>query len=173
MICPRCKKDIDDNIFKCPYCNTRLKLICPDCKTLNNLGSEFCVNCNKLLIRYCPECNSANLPTATSCRKCHTLFSKKEDVTIEKNQDNHINVKQKNTDSVTQTSLDNKNDNDNHTLELKENIKQDVNTKENARKISIANKKSIDENEEAITTYINELKKLDQLNTKKTIVETI
>lgn len=173
MICPRCKKDIDDNIFKCPYCNTRLKLICPDCKTLNNLGSEFCVNCNKLLIRYCPECNSANLPTATSCRKCHTLFSKKEDVTIEKNQDNHINVKQKNTDSVTQTSLDNKNDNDNHTLELKENIKQDVNTKENARKISIANKKSIDENEEAITTYINELKKLDQLNTKKTIVESI
>lgn len=69
-VCPKCKKEVNENELRCPHCNTRLKQACPTCGTLNPFGTEICSNCQTVLLKYCENCGSANLPTSVVCRKC-------------------------------------------------------------------------------------------------------
>lgn len=83
-ICPKCKKEVNENDIRCPHCNMRLKQICPSCNTANQFGVEKCLNCGTVLLKYCENCGSANLAAVAECRKCRTPFEK-EVITFEKN----------------------------------------------------------------------------------------
>lgn len=74
MNCPKCKKEISDNVIRCPHCNTKVKVICPKCKSINVLGAKSCSACGNELLKFCPKCHAANLPSAKSCRKCGVTF---------------------------------------------------------------------------------------------------
>lgn len=77
MLCPKCKKEIEDNSLKCEYCNTKVASICKNCGTLNPINALECVNCHEILLKKCPECNAVNLPNSSICRKCGFEFNKK------------------------------------------------------------------------------------------------
>ncbi len=81
MKCPICKKTIDDNTLKCPYCKTRTGLLCKNCNTVNPVNSLICKNCGEEILKVCPKCNSVNFPNADKCRKCGTPFKKAETIT--------------------------------------------------------------------------------------------
>lgn len=72
MRCPVCKKNIDDNSLKCPYCNSRTGMRCKECNTVNSLGDLRCKNCGAEILKKCPQCGSINFLTAENCRKCGT-----------------------------------------------------------------------------------------------------
>ncbi len=74
MICPVCKKKINENTVKCPYCNARTGLLCPECHTVNSLSDLKCKKCGKELLKRCLNCGSVNYPNADKCRKCGTAF---------------------------------------------------------------------------------------------------
>ena len=74
MQCPKCKKEIDDNILKCTNCGTRVATACKSCGTINPITAIECSNCHKVLLKICTECGSANLPEAKNCRKCGVKF---------------------------------------------------------------------------------------------------
>lgn len=78
MQCPKCKKEIDENLLKCPYCGTKAASVCKDCGTVNLINATECKNCHKVLIRICQSCGAANLPEAHTCRKCGFEFIKKK-----------------------------------------------------------------------------------------------
>ena len=75
MQCPKCKKEINqNNVLKCPYCNTKIASACKDCGHINLITATVCANCNKALLYICPSCGAANLPEAKICRKCGEEF---------------------------------------------------------------------------------------------------
>ena len=76
MLCPKCKKEIEDNSLKCKYCNTKVASICKECGAINSITSTECSVCHKALLKICSECGSANLPEAKKCRKCGYEFVK-------------------------------------------------------------------------------------------------
>ncbi|MCM1338847.1 MAG: hypothetical protein NC191_04190 [Muribaculaceae bacterium] len=75
MKCSVCKKNIPDDVLKCPYCKSRAGLLCSKCNTINPLGNLTCKTCGQKLLKICKHCHSVNLPLATKCRKCSTPFS--------------------------------------------------------------------------------------------------
>lgn len=77
MLCPKCKKEIEDNSLKCEFCNTKVASICKNCGTLNPINALECTNCHEILLKKCPECNAVNLPSSSVCRKCGYEFNKK------------------------------------------------------------------------------------------------
>lgn len=74
MRCFKCKNEIQDNLLRCNFCNTKVQTVCPVCSSVNPITSEFCAVCGLQLLKYCPNCHSVNLPSATTCRKCDTPF---------------------------------------------------------------------------------------------------
>ena len=78
MFCPKCKKEIEDNSLKCPFCGAKTGTICKDCGSYNPITAKECANCGKMLIRICSECGAANLPNAKACRKCGIEFVSEE-----------------------------------------------------------------------------------------------
>lgn len=78
MFCPKCKKEIEENSLKCPFCGTKTGTICKDCGSYNPITAKKCANCGKMLIRICSECGAANLPSAKACRKCGIEFISEE-----------------------------------------------------------------------------------------------
>ena len=74
MKCPICKKTIDDNTLKCPYCNARTGLICKNCNTVNSIFDYKCKKCGTEILKLCPNCKSVNFPNAQKCRKCGFMF---------------------------------------------------------------------------------------------------
>lgn len=70
MICPKCKKEIDDISLTCEYCGSKVKIVCSGCGHINNLGTENCEKCKLPFIKYCAVCHCANLPNFPACRKC-------------------------------------------------------------------------------------------------------
>ncbi len=79
MLCPRCKKEIENNSLKCEYCGSKIATVCRDCGTYNLITSANCSKCGKVLLKICSECNSANLPDAKFCRKCKIEFISNEE----------------------------------------------------------------------------------------------
>lgn len=79
MICPRCKKNIEDNSLVCAHCHSKIASICKACGTYNLITSANCVNCNEPLLKICSECGAANLPHATVCRRCNIEFVVKKE----------------------------------------------------------------------------------------------
>lgn len=86
MLCPKCKKEIEDNSLKCSFCGARVGSICKLCGSYNLITSKECAHCGNILLKICPDCGAANLPGASACRKCKTIFStvteKKEETDI-------------------------------------------------------------------------------------------
>lgn len=78
MLCPKCKREINDNSLKCDFCNTKIGSICKDCNTYNPITATECSKCGKVLLKICTECGSANLPSAKECRKCKIEFVSQE-----------------------------------------------------------------------------------------------
>ena len=74
MICPKCKKEIEDNSLKCNFCKTKVGSICKDCGSYNLITARECSNCKKMLLRICSACGAANVPEADICRKCGIPF---------------------------------------------------------------------------------------------------
>lgn len=75
MLCPRCKKEIEDNSLKCSFCNTKVGSLCSVCGSYNLITARQCDSCGNVLLKICSECGSANLPTARKCRKCQHDFT--------------------------------------------------------------------------------------------------
>lgn len=80
MLCPRCKKEIEDNSLKCSFCGAKAGSLCKDCGSYNPITATECANCGKVLLKICTECKAANLPDAKKCRKCGIEFVKPEAV---------------------------------------------------------------------------------------------
>lgn len=76
MLCPKCKKEIENHSLKCKYCKTKIGSVCKDCGTYNLITATECAKCGKVLLKICTECGAANLPEASSCRKCNIEFTK-------------------------------------------------------------------------------------------------
>lgn len=76
MICPKCKKEIDDNSLRCSDCGTKVGRLCPNCKTPNVISAMKCKNCNHILLKACPNCTATNTAKSTVCRRCGIEFEK-------------------------------------------------------------------------------------------------
>ncbi len=76
MICPKCKKEIDDNSLRCSECGAKVARLCPNCKTPNVITAMKCKNCNHILLKACPNCSATNTAKATVCRRCGVEFDK-------------------------------------------------------------------------------------------------
>lgn len=74
MLCPKCKKEIENNSLKCALCGAKVGSICKDCNTYNPITATECSKCGRILLKICSECGSANLPNAVECRKCGIQF---------------------------------------------------------------------------------------------------
>lgn len=79
MRCLKCKKEIEDNLLRCSYCNTKVQAVCPVCGNINPITTEYCARCGLQLLKYCPECHCVNFPDASNCRKCGAAFEKDEE----------------------------------------------------------------------------------------------
>ncbi len=79
MRCLKCKKEIEDNLLRCSYCNTKVQAVCPVCGNINPITTEYCARCGLQLLKYCPECHCVNFPDASNCRKCGAAFEKNEE----------------------------------------------------------------------------------------------
>lgn len=78
MICPKCKKEIDDNSVKCSECGAKVGRICPNCKSYNVINAMKCSNCNFVLLKTCSNCGAANTSKALTCRRCGAEFNVKK-----------------------------------------------------------------------------------------------
>ena len=74
MLCPKCKKEIEDNVLICNHCSTKVASICKRCGTYNLITSKECISCGEKLLKICDKCGAANLPNSKTCRKCGILF---------------------------------------------------------------------------------------------------
>ncbi|MCM1264929.1 MAG: AAA family ATPase [Candidatus Gastranaerophilales bacterium] len=79
MLCPKCKKEINDNSLKCEHCGTRVGRICPNCKTHNIVTAHKCKNCGFELLKTCPNCGAANVSKSTTCRRCGAFLNKNQE----------------------------------------------------------------------------------------------
>lgn len=68
MICPKCNKEIDDNVLVCPGCKKVLKLLCPKCNTVNK--SNQCKKCGFVIVSKCHKCGEINQTIDAKCQKC-------------------------------------------------------------------------------------------------------
>ena len=75
MQCPKCKKEISNNVLKCDFCGAKVASVCKSCGTVNPITAVECSGCHKILLKICSKCGAANVPTAKNCRKCNEEFS--------------------------------------------------------------------------------------------------
>ena len=68
MICPKCKKVIDDKSTVCPHCKKVLALACPRCGSLSE--SSTCNNCGYVILSKCSNCGTLNPTIKKICSKC-------------------------------------------------------------------------------------------------------
>lgn len=68
MKCPKCNKEIDDNVLICPSCKKVLKLVCPKCNTVNK--SNTCKKCGFVIVAKCHKCGKINRTIDGKCSKC-------------------------------------------------------------------------------------------------------
>lgn len=74
MLCPKCKKEIENNSLKCTQCGAKIGSLCTDCGTYNLITAKECKKCKKTLLKICNQCGAANLPSSEVCRKCGNKF---------------------------------------------------------------------------------------------------
>ena len=80
MICFKCKKEIPDDLLRCPHCGIKVNMYCPECNTLNRFGSKYCIECGTELLKVCLNCGSNNLYYSKNCRKCGASLEEHEEV---------------------------------------------------------------------------------------------
>ena len=85
MLCPKCKKELDEKALKCDKCGTRVASVCKNCGTINPIRAIECSKCHQQLLKICTECGSANLPNAKSCRRCGVQFVDKREAKAKAN----------------------------------------------------------------------------------------
>ncbi len=72
MKCPKCDKEIADNLTICPHCNKVLTLLCPNCHSKSD--SSVCKKCGYIILIKCAKCGKT---ISTSADKCKCGFSVK------------------------------------------------------------------------------------------------
>ncbi len=68
MLCPKCKKQIDDKSTVCPHCKKVLVLECPRCG--NHSETNTCSNCGYIILSKCTNCGTLNRTDKKVCIKC-------------------------------------------------------------------------------------------------------
>ncbi len=68
MICPKCKKEIDDKSTICPHCKKVLLLECPRCGCTSETST--CSNCGYISLSKCTKCGTLNKTSKNICSKC-------------------------------------------------------------------------------------------------------
>ena len=68
MRCPKCNKEIEDNVLVCPGCKKVLKLFCPKCNTVNK--TNLCKKCGFVIVAKCHKCGKINQTIDEKCSKC-------------------------------------------------------------------------------------------------------
>ena len=58
MLCPKCKKEIEDNVLICNHCSTKVASICKRCGTYNLITSKECISCGEKLLKICDKCGA-------------------------------------------------------------------------------------------------------------------
>ena len=90
MLCPKCKKEIDDGSKFCGFCgNSFDETVCEKCGAKNPLDHNFCKSCgepinikidfstvdkkgdkNKMKVEKCPGCDASVISNAVYCNNC-------------------------------------------------------------------------------------------------------
>ncbi len=60
LLCPYCKKEIDEYMSTCPNCNSKLKTVCEICKKVINTNWKECPSCGQAVL------NESQNPTKSS-----------------------------------------------------------------------------------------------------------
>ena len=68
MICPKCKKERDNNSTVCPHCKKVLALVCPRCGNTSDVST--CANCGYIILSKCSKCGTINKTNSNYCSKC-------------------------------------------------------------------------------------------------------
>lgn len=68
MKCPKCNKEIADNVLVCLGCKKVLKLACPKCNTINKANT--CRKCGFVIVAKCHKCGKINPTQDGKCSKC-------------------------------------------------------------------------------------------------------
>ncbi len=68
MKCPKCKKEINDNLAVCPECHKVILLECPNCHSLSE--TTTCETCGYTILVKCSKCSKIVPYAKTLCSKC-------------------------------------------------------------------------------------------------------
>lgn len=66
MECPKCHKNISDNLTTCPYCHKVISLVCPNCNSISQ--SSVCSKCGYIILEKCAKCGRMTPTTNDACR---------------------------------------------------------------------------------------------------------
>lgn len=92
MLCPKCKKEIEENSLRCDFCGTKVGSLCKKCGSYNMITAPTCSNCGNELLKICTECGAANLPDSEFCRKCKIEFVSLKDAISTTFSTSHVNL---------------------------------------------------------------------------------
>lgn len=73
MECPKCHKNIKDDVTVCPHCHKVLALVCPNCHSLGQ--SPVCEDCGYIILTRCAKCGRIVSTDAKEC-KCGLQIKK-------------------------------------------------------------------------------------------------
>lgn len=68
MECPKCGKQISDNLTVCPECNKVIALKCPNCSALSD--APICSKCGYTILVKCSKCSKISPVEKGACSKC-------------------------------------------------------------------------------------------------------
>lgn len=66
MKCPKCHKEISENVSICPHCHKVLALECPNCHTIGE--SAVCEKCGYIILTKCSKCGKTISTKASKCK---------------------------------------------------------------------------------------------------------
>lgn len=78
MKCPKCKKEIPNNILECPFCKKVISLKCPNCNNLSQTSK--CKKCGYIILTKCSKCGKT---ISTNQEKCKCGFPIKSSIALQ------------------------------------------------------------------------------------------
>lgn len=82
-LCKNCGKPVDDDFYKCPFCQTDLKQTCPRCSALIQEGWNSCAKCGLKLLDHhadttCGSCGGEISLDMNECPWCYNMLDLKK-----------------------------------------------------------------------------------------------
>ena len=78
MKCPKCKKEIPNNILECPFCKKVISLKYPNCNNLSQTSK--CKKCGYIILTKCSKCGKT---ISTNQEKCKCGFPIKSSIALQ------------------------------------------------------------------------------------------